>query len=161
MIVPSATGMTPVSWFKGGHSKNSSSTRGSSPSGSVSRPRSLMVMGASARHVRTFNHGRHVHRISARTFIVSPEHIVGVLRNQAQPSRAAVKNVVNIDEWDMRGWVDLAPIRSVPFLGSFGFRWTIIVTKVIFKREITRRYRGSHSTAYSLFNWFDRCSLLG
>ena len=61
---------------------------------------------------------------SMHTFIASLNRISGELWNQAQPGRVAAKNVIDVDEWDMRRWVDFA------FLGSFGFRWTIIMTKV-------------------------------
>src|SRR5262249_15783880 len=45
----------------------------------------------------------------------------------------------------MRRWLVLEPISLIPFLGSFRFRWTIIVTKVIsqFERKVTRRYGAS------------------
>ena len=50
-------------------------------------------MGASTRHVRTFNH-KTCASYSTRTFIAL-EHIFGELRNRA--SRAAAKNVVDVE----------------------------------------------------------------
>ena len=104
-----------------------------------------MVMGAPTRYVITLDHliARKTYvSHSAYTFMASLERILGELWYRPQPGRAAAKNVVDVDEWDMMGWVDLEFICLIPFLGSFGFRWTIIVTKVIsrFERKVTRRY---------------------
>jgi len=54
--------------------------------------------------------------------MASLERILGELWYRPQPGRAAAKNVVDVDEWDMMGWVDLEFICLIPFLGSFGLR---------------------------------------
>jgi len=125
-----------------------------------------MVMGASTRCGTTLEHliaQKTCVSHSERTFIASLKRIFNELWYRPQPGRAAAKNVVDVDEWDMRGWVDLGFICLIPFLGSFGFRWTIIMTKVIsrFERDIARRYGGSHSTACLLFEWFAGWCLRG